>query len=142
MKRSTKVLIVSGVAIVGFFALAPALPLYPLLAQRYGASAVDTTTVVLGLIGLITLVVGVTLRKFESLPRNVALYETAGFLMLGTFGVAWISALNGLRGTVEKVVVSIVFFVAYVILMELLRRRLNPDRYRRMWKTIVVFRKR
>ncbi|AHL21673.1 hypothetical protein [Thermococcus nautili] len=142
MRRSTKVLIVSGVTIAGFFALAPALPLYSLLVRRYGASAVDTTTVVLGLIGLITLVVGVTLRKFESLPRNVALYETAGFLMLGTFGVAWINALNGLKNTVEKVVVSVLFFVAYVVFMELLKRRLNPDRYRRMWKTIVVFRKR
>ena len=142
MRRSTKVLIVSGVTIAGFFALAPALPLYPLLAQRYGASAVDTITVVLGLIGLITLVVGVTLRKFERLPRNVALYETAGFLMLGALGIAWINALNGLRNTVEKVVVSVIFFVTYVVFMELLRRRLNPEGYRRTWKTVVVFRKR
>ncbi|GAB6136002.1 hypothetical protein [Thermococcus prieurii] len=142
MRRSTKVLVVSGVAIAGFFALAPALPLYLLLAQRYGASAVDTTTVVLGLLGLITLVVGVTLRKFESLPRNVALYETLEFLMLGTFGVAWINTLNGLRDIVEKVTVSIVFFVAYVAFMELLRRKLNPEGYRRTWKMVVVFRKR
>ena len=142
MRRSTKVLIVSGVAIAGFFALAPALPLYSTLVQRYGTSAVDTTTVVLGLISIITLVVGITLRKFEKLPRNVALYETAEFLTLGTLGVVWINALNGLRDTAEKVVLSLLFFVTYVVLMELLRRRLYPNRYRRTWKMIVVFRKR
>ncbi|NJE54923.1 hypothetical protein [Thermococcus sp. 21S9] len=142
MRRSTKVLLVSGVAIAGFFALAPALPLYHELVERYGAKAIDTLTAILGLVGLITLIVGVALRKFESLPRNVALYETLEFLMLGTFGIAWINALNGLRDIVEKVTVSIVFFVAYVVLMELLRRKLNPERYRRTWKLVVVFKKR
>ena len=142
MKRSTAVLIVSAFAITGFFALAPALPLYHELVERYGARTVDTLTAILGLVGLITLIVGVALRNFESLPRNVALYETLEFLMLGTFGVAWINALNDLRNTVEKVTVSIVFFVAYVVLMELLRRRLNPEGYRRTWKMVVVFRKR
>ncbi|AFL94615.1 hypothetical protein CL1_0404 [Thermococcus cleftensis] len=138
MRRSTVVLTVSALAILGFFALAPALPLYPMLVEKYGAKPIDLLTVALGLLGLVTLIGGVALRKFERLPRNVALYETAEFVIMGTLGLIWVNTINNMESTSEKAAVSAVFFILYVVIIEILRKKLDPDRYRRTWRMIVM----
>ncbi|NJE03436.1 hypothetical protein [Thermococcus sp. MV11] len=138
MRRSTVVLTVSALAILGFFALAPALPLYPTLVEKYGAKPIDLLTVALGLLGLVTLIGGVALRKFERLPRNVALYETAEFVIMGTLGLIWVNTINNMESTSEKAAVSAVFFILYVVIIEILRKKLDPDRYRRTWRMIVM----
>ncbi len=130
MGRSTLLLAVAGLGIVGFFALAPALPIYPLLVSRYGKEPIDALTSVLGLVGLVALVAGVSLRKFERLPRNTALYETAEFITMGTLGIIWISLLRHLDGIVLKVILTIAFFLVYALTMEAIRRRMNLNAWR------------
>lgn len=130
MERSTLLLVVAGLGIAGFFALAPALPIYPLLVSRYGNEPIDALTSVLGLMGLVALVAGVSLRKFERLSRKAALYETAEFITMGTFGFIWISLLRRLNGIAWKTTLTIAFFLVYALTMEVIRRKLNPNGWR------------
>lgn len=125
MGRSMPLLAVAGLGIAGFFALAPAFPIYPLLVSRYGKEPIDALTFVLGLIGLAALVAGVSLRKFERLSRKAALYETAEFITMGTLGIIWISLLGRLNGIAWKAALTIAFFLVYALTMEVIRRKLN-----------------
>ncbi|WP_240920723.1 hypothetical protein [Thermococcus sp. CX2] len=133
MRKSVALLAVSALAIVGFFALAPAFSLYPVLADRYGAETIDAVTVILGIVGLFSLMAGIALWKMEILPRKVAIYEIIEFLTMWFGGMVWINVVTSLNGFTEKALVTVAFFLVLVVFLEMLRRKLDPGRYRRIW---------
>ncbi|NJD99125.1 hypothetical protein E3E26_04920 [Thermococcus sp. LS1] len=142
MRRSTSLLAISALAIAGFFALAPALPLYQPLVDRYGSGIVDTATIILGLTGLVFMIIGITLRKLERLPWKVALYETLEPLVMAFGGIIWMDVIQDISSPVEKIIVTFAFFLALVMFLGLFRKKLDPDRYRRIWITFWIVKNR
>ncbi|WP_240910566.1 hypothetical protein [Thermococcus sp. GR6] len=47
--------------------------------------------------------------------------------------MVWINVVTSLNGFTEKALVTVAFFLALVAFLEMLRRKLDPGRYKRIW---------